>query len=266
MNVSRKQLPEKYTQQSPSSNEGLPLNGSILPVNTWNGAVHYNKALFSGSVPASMVNNSQDRPITSCQVVHRRRSEPAIRQPPPAVPTVTRCAWTQQGSDSSLSEQQPSVGLRGVGPAARFATVFDSRLCVDAAQPILSDRGTDTTHTHGLHTPCTVRLFHSINPLAAVTAHQANRQETRENKRCRKAFKLKHEAGFRIPRWALGHSRAGGPPSGGWGQQGRRDVQMGRSGAMEPGRVGGQRPCICGEIYESSFADSTNKKHVHPEP
>lgn len=34
---------------------------------------------------------------------------------------------------------------------------------------------------------------------------------------------------------------------------------------MQPGRVSGQRLCICVEIYESSFADSTNKKHVHPE-
>lgn len=42
-------------------------------------------------------------------------------------------------------------------------------------------------------------------------------------------------------------------------------MQTRRSGAMQPGRVSGQRLCICVEIYESSFADSTNKKHVHPE-
>lgn len=41
-------------------------------------------------------------------------------------------------------------------------------------------------------------------------------------------------------------------------------MQM-KSGAMQSGRVSGQRQRICVEIYRSSSADSTNKKHVHPE-
>lgn len=42
-------------------------------------------------------------------------------------------------------------------------------------------------------------------------------------------------------------------------------MQARRSGAMWPSRASGQRRRICVEIYESSFADSTNKKQVHPE-
>lgn len=87
-------------------------------------------------------------------------SEPLICWPPPAVPT--HWARTQQGSESSLGEQQPSVALWGAGLQPGLLQYMTQGFLIRMRHRY----HTPKTHS-GLYAAFTVRLLPCIDPTVA---------------------------------------------------------------------------------------------------